>query len=167
MRFARTAGGSLKISRVSVQLLETYRQRSREDLEAGGVLLGRIFLDPFEVFVESLSLPSRGDRRRRSSFFRARGPAQQLVNRAWSGSAGEEIYLGEWHTHPEDDPKPSAVDLMNWQRLVRNAQFEQGSLFFVIVGRVAVQAWEFAKNERAPVRLTPVEHGVIDSCPSY
>uniref|UniRef100_UPI003CED28D9 Mov34/MPN/PAD-1 family protein n=1 Tax=Enterobacter cloacae complex sp. 280C5 TaxID=3395861 RepID=UPI003CED28D9 len=30
-------------------------------------------------------------------------------------SDGFLVYLGEWHTHPEDFPQPSSTDLRSWR----------------------------------------------------
>ena len=40
-------------------------------------------------------------------------------------------YLGEWHTHPEDLPKPSDKDLREWRILLRE---QRRPLVFLIVG---------------------------------
>ena len=40
-------------------------------------------------------------------------------------------YLGEWHTHPEDWPKPSGKDLREWRILLRE---QRRPLVFLIVG---------------------------------
>ncbi len=34
--------------------------------------------------------------------------------RRWKESDETMGYMGEWHTHPEDHPTPSGIDLRNW-----------------------------------------------------
>jgi integrative and conjugative element protein (TIGR02256 family) len=123
-----------------------HRQMKWFAKEAGGVLLGRVILEQPDVLVDAVSQPSAADRRGRFNFFRARAPTQAAINAAHAASGGERIYLGEWHTHPEDHPSPSRVDLADWRRLACEATFEQDALFFLIAGRVTTGAWEVPKG---------------------
>jgi integrative and conjugative element protein (TIGR02256 family) len=119
-----------------------HRQLHARDPESGGLLLGRLISGTEDVVIDFVSRPSGADRATRFRFFRARRPAQQRVTDAWHESLGTRVYLGEWHTHPEDDPTPSCIDRRNWRRIVKRAQFEQPFLFFVIVGRRGTAAWQ-------------------------
>jgi integrative and conjugative element protein (TIGR02256 family) len=99
--------------------------------------------------VDEVTVPGPHDRQGRFHFFRAERPAQVVVNKAWARSGGELNYLGEWHTHPEDDPTPSCHDRTDWRRLVTIQRYEQPSLFFVIAGRRKIRAWEMAPAHQA------------------
>lgn len=57
-------------------------------------------------------------------------------------SGGTTVYLGEWHTHPEDVPHPSWIDERDWRRIVSKARYEQSHLVFVIAGRIEIRAFE-------------------------
>lgn len=153
MRFLRANGGAVELSPIAHRVLVAHRQLQAGDKEAGGVLLGRLIRDTSDVVVDVVSSPSPEDRRNRFSFFRARKPAQHAVDRAWRESGQVVIYLGEWHTHPEDDPSPSCIDQRDWKRIVAKASFEQDFLLFMIVGRVAFQAWELSRAKPEPVAL--------------
>jgi integrative and conjugative element protein (TIGR02256 family) len=153
MRFLRPDEGELHLSVTVVAELSARRQLKSKSKEAGGVLLGRLYSVSHKVVVETVTTPTREDRRSRFSFFRAQRPAQDSVRDAWARSGGEQNYLGEWHTHPEDHPTPSNIDLGDWERLCRMAVFEQESLFFIIVGRVTIRAWEMRRNGRMSVAL--------------
>lgn len=153
MRFLRANGGAVEVSTASYTILTTHRQLRTADTEAGGVLLGRLIRDSNDVVVDTASPPSPEDRRSRFSFFRARKPAQHVVDSAWWESGQVVNYLGEWHTHPEDDPQPSCIDRRDWKKIVARASFEQEFLFFIIVGRVQVRAWEISRKKPEPVAL--------------
>ncbi|WP_258058132.1 Mov34/MPN/PAD-1 family protein, partial [Vibrio cholerae] len=56
---------------------------------------------------------------------------RQRVNEAFERSAGTHLYLGEWHTHPEDRPFPSATDRHSWRRNIVSDE----SMLLLIVGR--------------------------------
>lgn len=148
MEFERSPTGLLYISPTVLDQLERYRQRDPRAPEAGGILLGRIFPISGSVEVDAVTVPNPQDQSSRYRFMRAERPTQRMIERAWVHSQGIQNYLGEWHTHPEDDPHPSNIDFSNWSRLARTAQFEQDALFFLIVGRVTIGAWEVKRGGR-------------------
>lgn len=163
MMFLRPCGGRLSISESALALLRDHAQRDQRAPEAGGILLGRWMTRSQDVLIDSITLPTRKDRRSRFSFFRAKAPAQLAVIRAWKLSGGEENYLGEWHTHPEDDPSPSMLDTTEWRRMVKTVSYEQESLFFIIVGRTSLRAWEFERHSSSCVLMKPIGKSSVDT----
>jgi integrative and conjugative element protein (TIGR02256 family) len=159
MRFGRPGGAELQLSEASTIRMKKHVQRYCWSLEAGGILLGRILVKNEHVVVDEVTAPGRHDHRSRFRFFRAERPAQTAVNEAWTHSGGEINYLGEWHTHPEDDPTPSQHDRADWQRLVATQRYEQDALFFVIVGRRTIRAWELSRGQAVAVSLPLVSDG--------
>lgn len=157
MRFLRPCRGNLEFGREAVDQLMRHRQLVPKAREAGGVLLGRLLLDSQDVIVDEATIPTRYDRRGLFSFFRKRAPTQKRVTEAWRETSQTRNYLGEWHTHPEDQPAPSNDDKANWKRVLREAKFEQESLFFVIVGRLSIGVWEASKSDCNPVALERLE----------
>lgn len=144
--YRRADCGSLVIVASAVEAMLSYRQHLAGDAEAGGVLLGMLVIERPDRIVEVATSPTASDLRSRLRFFRAKTPTQKAIELAWKVSGGGRNYLGEWHTHPENVPVPSGVDLDNWRRLARTAQYEQESLFFVIVGLTAISAWEVSRG---------------------
>jgi integrative and conjugative element protein (TIGR02256 family) len=126
--------------------LLAFRQLNTDQKEAGGILLGRLIEATDDVIVDEVTSPNKADRRGRFFFFRKRNTTQQRINTAWKESAHTRVYLGEWHTHPEDDPSPSGVDIENWSRIGRTARYEQEFLFFIIVGITTIRVWERRKD---------------------
>lgn len=98
-------------------------------VEAGGVLMG--FRRAHHLHVVDLTEPFPTDRSTRTSFRRERTGHAEVVQRRWFGSARTCDYLGEWHTHPEDYPTPSAKDRREWRALVLRSP---RSLVFLIAG---------------------------------
>lgn len=45
-------------------------------------------------------------------------------------------YVGDWHTHPEDNPWPSPTDLDSIVDCVRRSRHELAGFLLVIVGRL-------------------------------
>lgn len=162
MRFARRGRGELRISELAIVNMRAHVQRHCWSIEAGGILLGRMLTENEHVVVDEVTVPGPHDRRSRFRFFRAERPAQTAVDAAWTRSGGETNYLGEWHTHPEDDPTPSRHDHTDWQRLVMTQRYEQDALFFVIVGRRTIRAWEWARGQAVAVSLPLIGNGSGD-----
>lgn len=112
-----------------VQGVFAQRQRGPTDPEAGGILLGMRRGE--HIHVTQLTGPGPEDRRTRTAFHRAKRSHQELALRQWRASGGVMDYLGEWHTHPEIKPSPSATDFREWRTLLRSYD---AALVFLIAG---------------------------------
>lgn len=154
MIFRRAQDGTVVLGEGALEIFDRYRQRNRTAPEAGGVLLGRFVQGTSDIIVDDATPPGDGDTASRFTFRRSRRRAQAIVAQVWRESGGTRNYLGEWHTHPEDAPSPSAVDLANWQRIVATARYEQNSLFFVIVGLKNIGTWEVLRSSRMIIQLS-------------
>lgn len=124
----------------AIETMLNFRQCSRWQNEAGGILLGRFLLDSDDLVVDEVSTPMSADKRRRFSFFRS-CQHQAFARNRWENQRGTSAYLGLWHTHPESDPEPSEVDIVDWQQAVNNDIFEGNQLFFSIVGISHFRVW--------------------------
>ena len=133
--------------------MRSYVQEKWSSPEARGCIARRLMVGGNRVNVDKVTVPGPRDRQTRFRFFRAQSPAQAAVIDAWQRSEGTANYLGEWHTHPQDDPTPSSQDRRDWRRLVTMQQYEQKSLFFVIVGRRTMRAWELSRDAYEPIPL--------------
>lgn len=147
MTFDRERGGKIQFTESALSALMDRRQLRDSAPEAGGIMLGRLIDGSLDVVVDQVVGPLPEDRRSRFTFFRPKKQAQQIVDQAWNSSRGTKIYLGEWHTHPEDVPSPSSQDVRNWKRICDSAVFEQESLLFLIAGRVSCRLWELSRGE--------------------
>lgn len=154
MRFLRPKGGVVELAEAALGHLFMHRQLGGGTPEAGGILLGRLIKGSADIIVDHAFGPSPEDRRGRFFFFRAKRPAQTLVDQAWQVSGQTLNYLGEWHTHPEDDPSPSCIDRRDWSRITARAKYEQSALLFVIVGRIHLKVWEVPKTSGKPILLS-------------
>lgn len=148
-------GKLLQFSPASLSVFEKHRQLRNDQNEAGGLLIGRMLLQG-DVIIDQAVEPSMEDKSSRFSFFRPIKLAQQFVVRIWHRSRGTQNYLGEWHTHPEDNPNPSSTDIKNWIKVWQTSSEEIGELFFVIVGRKAVGVWSVNSKSGRPVSLKEV-----------
>lgn len=99
--------------------------------ESGGVLLGTVHERGLLVTVATT--PTRLDRQFRCHFERLPFGHRAVARRLWRSSAGTIRYIGEWHTHPQDIPTPSGIDLDEWRKLA-NVRSDKRPLLAVIVG---------------------------------
>jgi integrative and conjugative element protein (TIGR02256 family) len=143
----------VKVGQATLRI-KAHVQRHDRSTEAGGILLGRLLTEDGGVIVDQVTVPGPQDRKSRFRFFRAERPAQKTVDEAWTRSGGEINYLGEWHTHAEDDPTPSPHDRTDWRRLLATQRYEQDALFFVIAGRRMLRVWELARGQAAALPLS-------------
>lgn len=146
LEFLRPIGGTLRIGPKAVAKIDNQLQTRHDACEAGGVLLGRIIVERPDFIVDVVTGPTKEDKRTPTNFVRAEQPTQSIIVKAWRNSRGERNYLGEWHTHPENDPTPSPIDRANWRRLARTAQFDQEVLFFIIAGLKRKRVWEVSRQ---------------------
>ena len=132
--------------------LMTFRQIDPSAPEAGGILLG--YRRGHHIHVSDLTVPTKRDVQRRFTFFRHATDHQRVATRRWTQSGETMDYVGEWHTHPEDDPSPSSVDLQHWREIASAAS---RPMVFLIVGRYS--NWCGAGLEHHLQQLSDVASG--------
>ena len=98
-----------------MEMLEVYVQNKLSDPESGGILLGTVHGPHLDLVHATLPFPT--DRKSRCRFERHPKGHTEVANQFWRESGGIIRYVGEWHTHPEDQPSPSSIDLREWKAL--------------------------------------------------
>ncbi len=117
----------------SARALETmmsYRQKGFFSREAGGQLFGSRRQKGW--WIEVATGPKRGDKRGRFHFWPDRRAEQDEINELYR--EGLE-FLGDWHTHPEDLPKPSNSDITSIENVVRASEHSLPGILLCIMGR--------------------------------
>jgi integrative and conjugative element protein (TIGR02256 family) len=153
IEFRLSNKGKIKIDADPLARMLHYQQKGKEDTEAGGVLLGRLIKDSKDIVIDHVSVPMIGDKRTRFSFIRNKKMHQRIIDSEWEKSKGTCNYIGEWHTHPEEYPTPSSIDLSNWKLRLKDDIFTSRYLYFVIVGLKETSAWEGDKRTFKIIKL--------------
>ncbi len=97
--------------------------------EAGGQLFARFELP--DIIVEEATGPRLCDLRTRFSFRPNRTAEQREIdNRHKKGLH----FIGDWHTHPEEIPQPSHLDIASMQETVAKSVHNLNGFLMVIVG---------------------------------
>ncbi len=99
--------------------------------EAGGIFLG--YRRPPHLHITACTTPFPMDKRSRFNFFRRDPRHPYAARRLWLQSHGHIYYLGDWHTHPAEIPRPSRLDQREWRKLIKSSLGPK--LLFVIIGR--------------------------------
>lgn len=134
--------------------------------EGGGVIIGRHIVGTDDVVVDLATTPTKGDRRTRTRFHRSRKAHQAILDDVWSRSGGTQVYLGEWHSHPEPFPSPSSIDMDDWRRRLERDSGEAPFVFFLIVGQATIQVWEGSRTTYSVIRLVPQEGTYNEGSPT-
>jgi integrative and conjugative element protein (TIGR02256 family) len=121
---------TLTVGPDALRVFDNYRMQRRK--EAGGILLGRVY--PSMIEIEVATSPSAADEAGAFFFNRSTRVSQERVNDAWAASSGEQIYLGEWHSHPEPVASPSGRDRSMILNNLRDAKMEIDFLILLILG---------------------------------
>jgi integrative and conjugative element protein (TIGR02256 family) len=121
--------------------------------ESGGILLGRVRGENLEVI--EATYPTLWDRGRRFFFERSEQLHQEIARKRWEQTYGTVRYLGEWHTHPEDYPRPSSTDRTEWLKLTRTRQ-DNRPMLAVIVGRKSLYV-ELVAPQGPSQTLSPMD----------
>ncbi|THE13455.1 ribosomal-processing cysteine protease Prp [Bacillus timonensis] len=142
------------------KVFDKYKQLNHTQHESGGILLGKVYNDLF--IIDQISEPSIEDKSGRFYFVRNVERAQKIVEQAWKESKGERIYLGEWHSHPEDVPTPSRDDKILLKNMLKHSRMEIDFLFMVIIGRISpyIAVIQKGMKEMIPIERIQSENGL-------
>lgn len=118
----------------AIETLTSFRQLMATSPESGGILLGTKILSRNEYVVTEVTTPTPNDKQGRFFFLRNQKTAQKRVTEVWNASNGVTNYLGEWHTHPQQTPQPSSIDLQLIQRVINEKTPVFPTVFLLILG---------------------------------
>lgn len=106
-----------------------HRQRSQLSRETGGQLFGRFNAD--HILITHASETKGRSKRQRFGFWPDRNAEQADIQTLYARGLH---YLGDWHTHPEQEPTPSPADTKKIVDIFRESHHELQVMFMVIVG---------------------------------
>lgn len=136
--FARTANVNIadyhfEIKQEVVDELKSNAQH--EGNELCGVLMGAQ-IDDNRYRISKISPPCV-KRHTRCGCERDAAMANQFIEEDYEQSEHTRFYIGEWHTHPEDNPTPSAVDYNSIEDNYQTASLVVSFMIMIIVGTEA------------------------------
>lgn len=124
-----------------------YRQTRTEDNEACGILIGGYNEKQKIIFIDSCTEPQKADLRKRTVFTLQDSYHQQKVNEVFVSSEKTHFYLGTWHSHPENYPSPSGIDLRDWKKCIKRNSHNKFMIFSIVgVEEILIKVYEIGKN---------------------
>lgn len=120
----------LFISDEVVSHLMKHRQFRIWSREAGGQLFATF--DGPDVTIRKATGPRRTDRRGRRHYEPDRAAENAEIAKKHADGLH---FVGDWHTHPEHRPKPSALDIESLGECVRRSSHQLRAFFLIVVGR--------------------------------
>ena len=142
-------GQSVILEKQVLQHVWRYRQLGFLSREAGGQLFGGLGADG--LIVTEATGPYPGDERGRTHYRSDPRAAQFAIDER---SARNLLYLGEWHTHPEDEPRMSGDDASAIRALHERSRLNLREALLRIVGRsappIGLSLWSVAEDGVSP-----------------
>lgn len=122
--------GRITFSQRALECFEDHRQNRAGSREAGGQLFSRSI--GRDLVIDEATAPGRLDRRSRFSFWPHRQTEQRAINQMFKRGLH---FVGDWHTHPQDDPRPSGDDIDKITAIFEKSRHRLDAMVLVIVGR--------------------------------
>lgn len=107
--------------------------KQSENKETGGILIGRYSSSLKIVYINELSNPPIDSKAGFCWFNRGVKGLGEYLKKKWTQN--DEYYLGEWHFHPANVPKPSMMDVAQLKRISRDKRFNCKEPILIIVSK--------------------------------
>ncbi|WP_158253180.1 Mov34/MPN/PAD-1 family protein [Marinobacter maroccanus] len=108
-----------------------HAQHSDASPEAGGQLFANITEEGCHWFVSSATGPRPSDHRSRFFF----NPDRRIERREIKDEYEQgKHYVGDWHTHPQQSPQPSASDTRSMGEIFEKSIHQLPGILMIIVG---------------------------------
>lgn len=119
----------IKMSTKIIHSLLKFRQISKEP-ESGGIFVGKRLFNGVIMIID-FSKSQIDDEKSRYKFSKTSKIHQHFADDYFDKSEGFISLVGEWHTHPENIPTTSNIDLQSWDKIIAD---NDEKLFFIIIG---------------------------------
>jgi integrative and conjugative element protein (TIGR02256 family) len=126
--------------------------------ESGGLLFAEFKLP--KIFVKDISIPNKTDCQSRFGFKPDLIRQQKIINSNFKKGLH---YIGEWHTHPENKPMPSTVDIMSMKETFIKSKHELNYFLLIIVGNKVSEDmfWIGLQNATKTIDLLTARQAII------
>ncbi len=123
----------LKIEEKVLDFIETQSSKSKS-VETGGIIAGKGSFEEKLIIVTHASEEGPKAVKKDRFFSRDTVHCQKLVNKWAANSFGKIDYLGEWHKHFEENPRPSAQDKNTMRRIAESKDYHINVTLLLIIG---------------------------------
>lgn len=151
----------IKLCDEPLNIMKKYIQHNKNYCEAGGVIAGRENLNNENRILEYVTEPMKKDIRTPNRFYRQDNGHIKYFDSLHSMNDKIYVYYGEWHTHFEEIPKYSIIDLKNWKKI--SGDTPNKVQYHIIVGTKKIVIWKMERGKMLPEKLGVVEWDEINS----
>lgn len=137
---------TVKIEEAVINKMLEFKQDTTDKPESGGILIG-FYIEDNSFTITNITTPSAQDVFSRFNFIRTKKNAQKAIDRLFKESNNKKIYLGEWHTHPENMPTPSCLDKISILKQIKLNQLNSPIIFMIIIGKFGLYISSVKKNK--------------------
>lgn len=142
----------IKFDSEIIARMNTYKQQSDDACEAGGILIGRESKDSGNIIIEHITEPFSKDKRERYAFHRKDSKHLDYYHNLYKDNNYIYAYMGEWHTHPEDNPSYSSIDIKNWTNIAKQNKDSNKIHYHLIIGIKSIGVWKYKLNQE-PIKI--------------
>ena len=114
--------------------LELKKLIQHDGLERAGCIMGRLYQKSNKLKITHI-LEAEYKTRNTHYVETKENKLNKEVAKIWKESRGYITYIGDWHTHPEDVPIPSDLDIETSHKKFKEGAFDQNVLIDIIIGR--------------------------------
>jgi len=139
---------TISIKENVMSLIEEQAQFSTNH-ETGGIIGGLGSVREDRIVISHASGCGPAAVQSATFFSRDTAYCQRIIDEWASHSSGRIDYLGEWHKHLEDDPKPSLTDLQTLTGIARGPDYHVFTAILLIIGN---------SNSRSSLRVFLIDN---------
>ncbi|WP_290067806.1 Mov34/MPN/PAD-1 family protein [Bacteroides acidifaciens] len=133
----------IEVSESVVLTMKSYRQFSGNEL--GGILLGSV-INNNKIRINKISPPFMVDSST-CSVIRDAEKSNAFIKQEFEESNHTRIYVGEWHTHPENIPTSSIADRVSIEQIYRDSHIVLNIVLMAIIGREEIY-WGYYNGKK-------------------
>jgi integrative and conjugative element protein (TIGR02256 family) len=140
-------GKQIYIENEVLNLFNQYKQLSIKKKEACGILMCSIDDNEQIISINKATSPKPNDIRKRTYFYLKDTAHQKKLDELYKKSNGTIFLCGTWHTHPENYPKASILDIKEWIKFVKGNIGHVENFYFIIVGKIDIALYTYTNNQ--------------------
>lgn len=137
-KFKTGSGQIIDITPNVIENVLPYLQKTKTDDEACGYVVGYKNNSTHNITLNSTSLPGAEDYRTRI-FCKLKDVAHKIFLKRQESE--KNYYMGTWHTHPQNIPIPSLIDIKEWEDTLKSDKTGCEYAFFLIFGVDEFRVW--------------------------
>lgn len=145
---------TVDIHEMAIEKMVKYLQADSLSSESGGVLLGYMDATTSTINIIDVTEPSKDDVKSRAYFLRK---SISHVRRIQLAIKNKDYYVGNWHTHPQNAPFPSSLDVKTWSKGLKYDKVPFGFQIYIVCGIEKMRVWIGEEKTKKIHELNEVE----------